>query len=95
MIDENISRKRYYYEQSEGYKSRSLRRLRNDLGVDEAGAEVILHLRNQIIELQYQIRRLETELSNQNASQTIRLTLYREEYLEATCIEKKWVDTEG
>ena len=43
--------------------------LQNDLGVDEAAAETILHLRSQVIELQSRIRQLEAELTAQYASQ--------------------------
>ena len=62
MIPENTSRKRYWYIPCEGYEERSQRRLQNDLGVDEAAAETILHLRSQVIELQAHIRQLEAEL---------------------------------
>ena len=67
--------------------SRSQRRLQDDLGVDEAAAEVILHLRRQVLELQAQIRRLQAELTAQYASQHMRLARYREVYYEATWIE--------
>ena len=87
MIPENSSQKRYWYGPYEGYPSRSQRRLQDDLGVDEAAAEVILNLRSQVIELQSQIRRLEAELAVQNASQHMRLASYREVYFEATWIE--------
>jgi hypothetical protein len=87
MIPENTSPKRYWYGPYEGYESRSQRRLRDDLGVDEAAAEAILHLRSQVIELQAQIRRLEAELTTYHASQTMRLARYREVYYEATWIE--------
>ena len=87
MIPENSSPKRYWYGPYEGYESRGVRRLQNDLGVDEAAAEVILHLRSQVLELQAQIRRLEAELTAQYASQHMRLARYREVYYEATWIE--------
>ena len=69
MIPENPSPKRYWYGPHEGYESRSQRRLQDDLGVDEAAAEAILHLRSQVIELQSHIRQLEAELTAQDASQ--------------------------
>ena len=94
MIPENLSRKRYYYGQYEGYESRSQRRLHDDLGVDEAGAEAILHLRRQVIELQSLIRQLEAELTIHHASQTMRLARYREVYYEAAWIELGNVDDE-
>jgi hypothetical protein len=87
MIPENSSPKRYWYGLPEGFESRSQRRLQDDLGVDEAAAEVILHLHSQVIELQAHIRRLEAELTAQYASQQLRLARYREVYYEATWIE--------
>lgn len=87
MNPENPSTKRYWYAPSEGYESRSQRRLQNDLGVDEAAAETILHLRSQVIELQSHVRQLEAELTAQRASQQLRLARYREVYYEATWIE--------
>jgi cell division protein FtsB len=87
MIPENTSKKRYWYIPCEGYEKRSQRRLQNDLGVDEAAAETILHLRSQVVELQAHIRQLEAELIAQYASQRLRLARYREVYFEATWIE--------
>jgi hypothetical protein len=87
MIPENPSSKRYWYGPSEGFESRSQRRLQDDLGVDEAAAEAILRLRSQVLELQSLIRQLEAELTTHHASQTMRLARYREVYYEATWIE--------
>jgi hypothetical protein len=87
MIPENISPKHYWYRPAEGYESRSQRRLQADLGVDEAAAETILHLRSQVIALQSEIRQMEAELTAQVASQQLRLARYREVYYEATWIE--------
>jgi hypothetical protein len=87
MTPENLSAKQVRYGRSEGYESRSQRRLQNDLGIDEAAAETILHLRRQVIELQAHIRQLEAELAAQYALQHMRLTRYREDYYEATWIE--------
>jgi hypothetical protein len=87
MIPENPSPKRYWYGPSEGYESRSQRRLQNDLGIDEAAADAILHLREQVVELQATIRQLETELAAQSANQHMRLARYREVYFEAAWIE--------
>jgi hypothetical protein len=87
MIPENPSAKQYRYGRSEGYESRSQRRLQNDLGIDEAAADAILHLRRQVVELQAHIRQLETELAAQSASQHMRLARYREVYFEAAWIE--------
>ncbi len=87
MIPENTSPKRYWYDPYEDYESRSKRRLQDDLGVDETAAEAILHLRQQVIELQSKICKLEAELAAQYASQHMRLSRYREGYFEATWIE--------
>ena len=87
MIPENPPPEIYWYGTYEGYESRSQRRLQKDLGVDEAAAEAILHLRRQVVELQAQIRQLETELIAQQTSQQTRLARYREIYYEATWIE--------
>ena len=89
MNPKNPSPKRYRYGPSEGYESRSQRRLQEYLGVDEAAAETILHLRSQVIELQSRIRQLEAELADQIANQQLRLARYREFYYEATWIEIK------
>ncbi|MGZ6346738.1 MAG: hypothetical protein ACXWNC_04095 [Anaerolineales bacterium] len=87
MNPENASPKRFWFGPHEGFESRSQRRLQDDLGVDEAAAEAILHLRSQVIELQAQIRQLEAELGDHVASQDLRLARYRENYYETTWIE--------
>ena len=87
MISDNVSPKRYWYGPSEGFESRSQRRLQEDLGIDEAAAGTILHLRSQVIELQSQIRQLEAEFTTQVASRHLRLARYRDVYYEATWIE--------
>ena len=87
MIPENPSTKQYRYGRSEGYESRSQRRLQDDLGIDQAAAETILHLRRQVVELQAQVQQLQAELAAQSASQNMRLARYRDVYYEATWIE--------
>jgi hypothetical protein len=87
MIPENPPPKKYWYGTYEGYESRSQRRLQKDLGVDEAAAKAILHLRRQVVELQSHIRQLEVELTTHYDNQHLRLTHYREVYFEATWIE--------
>jgi hypothetical protein len=87
MTPENTSPKRYWYSRHEGYEARSQRRLQDDLGIDDAAAEMILHLRRQVIELQSHIHQLETELAARDASQQLRLARYREIYYEATWFE--------
>ena len=87
MNPEKPSPKQYRYGQYEGYEARCQSRLQKDLGVDKAAAETILHLRSQVVELQSHVRRLETELNAQTASQHLRLVRYREVYYEGTWIE--------
>lgn len=87
MIPKIPSPQKYWYRPYEGYEARSQRRLQKDLGVDEAAAEAILHLRRQVVELQSQIHQLEIELTAQVDSQQFRLNRYRELYYEATWIE--------
>jgi hypothetical protein len=55
--------------------------------MNEAAAEAILRLRNQVIELQPHIRRLETQRVARDAGQQLRLARYHEVYFEATWIE--------
>jgi len=93
MIPENTPPQRFQYGPFDGYESRRLRRLQNDLGIEEAAAQqAILHLRGQIIELQSHIHQLEAELAAQDASQQIRLARYREFYTEAIWIELELPD---
>jgi hypothetical protein len=87
MIPENTNEKKYWYRRYEGYESRIQRRLKNDLGIDEAAADTILHLRNQIIELQSRLRQLEAELASQHENQNVRLVHSREVYYEAVWVE--------
>lgn len=90
MIPENSTAKRYWYSPQEDEDLRSKRRLQDDLGVDEAAAEVILSLRRQVIELQAYIRQLDAELAAQKASQQLRLARYHKVYFEATWVELKF-----
>ena len=87
MIPENPPPKKYWYGSYEGYESRSQRRLKNDLGIDEAAAEMILHLRRQVVELQSRLHQMEAELIERQTSQQLRLTRYREVYYEAAWVE--------
>jgi len=87
MMPENPPPKKYRFGPYEGYESRSQHRLRNDLGVDQAAAETILHLRSQVIELQSRVRQLEAGLNAGVASRHLRLVHYREACYEATWIE--------
>jgi hypothetical protein len=87
MNPKNKSGKRHWFGPSEGFETRSRRRLQADLDVDQSTAETILRLRNQVIELQVQIQRLEGELTAHQASQQMRASRYHEAYEEATWIE--------
>ena len=60
------------------------RRLREVLGTNAAGVEVILRLRNQVIALQTRVRQLEAELAVREAGQNRRLRQHRETYFEAS-----------
>ena len=61
------------------------RRMREVLGINAAGIEVILRLRHQMIALQARVRQLETERAMWEAGQTTRLMQHRE-----TCFEASW-----
>jgi hypothetical protein len=61
------------------------RRLREVLGINAPGAEVILRLRRQMAELQARVRQLEAELAVRDAGQNARLMQYRE-----ICFEASW-----
>ncbi len=89
MIPENPPTRKYWYGFYEGHEARSQRRLQNDLGIDEAAAEMILHLRSQVVELQARLRQMESELIAQQTSQQVRLTRYRE-----VCYEATWMELE-
>jgi hypothetical protein len=60
-------------------------RLRQVLGINAAGVEVVLRLRNQVIALQTRVRQLETELAVREAGQNRRLRQHRE-----ACFEASW-----
>jgi hypothetical protein len=87
MMPENKVKKRLNYGPYEGFESRCRRRLQIDLGMDEAAAEAILHLRSQVVELQNQIRQMEIELAAHNAGQEVRLSHYRNVYYEVAWME--------
>ena len=87
MIHEDTSREKYWYGPHEDDELRCRRRIQNDLGVDQAAAETLLHLRRQVVGLQSHIRQLEAELDAQHASENMRLARYREVWYEAVWIE--------
>jgi hypothetical protein len=49
------------------------RRLKETLGINPAGIEVILRLRSQVVELQTRVHRLEAELAIRRAGQDTHL----------------------
>ena len=60
------------------------RQLREALGINAAGVEVMQRLRNQVIALQARVRQLEAELAMRQAGQNRRLMQHREMYFEAS-----------
>jgi hypothetical protein len=61
------------------------RRMREVLGINAAGIEVILRLRRQMMTLQIRMRQLEAELAMREAGQNRRLMQRRE-----ACFEASW-----
>jgi hypothetical protein len=61
------------------------RRLRDALGINAAGLDVILHLRRQLLALQARVRQLEAELASRESGQQARLLQYRH-----ACFEAVW-----
>jgi hypothetical protein len=92
MIPENPSPKKFWYADLEGFEFRSQQRLKEDLGIDEDSAELILHLRNQVIALQSRLHELEAELATYKTNQHMRLACYREVFYEGTWIELDYPD---
>jgi hypothetical protein len=60
------------------------RQLREVLGINAAGVEVMQRLRNQVIALQSRVRQLEAELAMRQAGQNRRLMQHRETYFETS-----------
>jgi len=87
MNPQDSSPNRFWYGQFEGYELRCQKRLKEDLGVEQDAAEMILNLRKQVVALQSHIYELETELAAHKASLLLRLARNREIYYEATWIE--------
>jgi hypothetical protein len=61
------------------------RRMREVLGINTAGIEVVLRLRKQVMALQTRMHQLETELAMWEAGQHTRLLRQRE-----ACFEAVW-----
>jgi hypothetical protein len=83
----------YILLKSEAFEQRCRRRLREDLGVNPAGAEVILHMRRQLLALQARVHQLEAELNSRQAGRSRRLAQFRETYFEEAWYELD--DSEG
>ena len=62
---------------------RSARRLRAELGINAAGAEVILRMRRQMIALQAQMAELEAQMALNTRRRSARPTAWRAAELEA------------
>jgi MerR family transcriptional regulator/heat shock protein HspR len=56
------------YTQQDIEQAQRIQRLMDDLGVNLAGVEIILHMREQILDLQAELRRLRAELDGSTAS---------------------------
>ena len=87
MNPQDSSPNRFWYGQFDGYESRFQKRLKEDLGLEQDAAELILHLRRQVVALQSHIYELETELVDLKASLLLRLDQNRDIFYEATWIE--------
>jgi hypothetical protein len=71
---------------------RSMRRMRDELGINAAGIEVIVRLRSQIVELQQQVAEMERMLNAHATRRQTRLESYRSILIEATW--REWTDEE-
>jgi isopentenyldiphosphate isomerase len=87
MNPQDSSPNRFWYGQFEGYESRCQKRLKEDLGLEQDAAEMILNLRRQMVALQSHIYELETELVDLKSSLLLRLDHNRDIFYEATWIE--------
>jgi hypothetical protein len=66
---------------------RCIRRLKEELGVNPAGVEVILHMRGRLNTLAERIRELEIELETYSKRRSFRLRRYQEFTYEASWFE--------
>ena len=78
-----MARSRRLYSEEELGVQRCARRLRQELGINAAGVEVIVHMRQQMLEMQARIDELEAQLAQQSTRRGTRLARYRESYVEA------------
>ena len=78
-----MARVTHAYTEDELRLQRCARRLRDELGVNAAGVEVIVHMRQQMLDMLSQLAELEAHLSQQRLRRGSRLERYREAYFEA------------
>jgi hypothetical protein len=71
---------------------RSMRRMRDELGINAAGIEVIMRLRSQIADLQRQVAEMERMMDAHAARHQTRIASYRTILIEATW--REWSDEE-
>jgi hypothetical protein len=83
MAEEPKREKSRYITAQEEYEQRCRRRITEELGVNPADVEIILHLRRQVVSLQNQIRELQAELEYSQGSRMERVSVYRRETIEA------------
>lgn len=62
---------------------RCLQRLKEDLGLDNEALEVIIHLRNQLAQLQLRLQALETDIQIYQSNDGSRRTRYQQIFYEA------------
>jgi hypothetical protein len=75
--------RRYYFMDDEDFWERCFWRLQQDFELDPEDAELVLHMRRQVIDLQRRIRQLEGELRTHEHRHNLRLARYREITYEA------------
>ena len=78
-----MARVTHAYTEDELRLQRCARRLRDELGVNAAGVEVIVHMRQQMLDMLSQLAELEAQLLQQQLRRGARLARYREAYFEA------------
>ncbi len=78
-----MARARRIYSEEEFALQRCAHRLRDELGINTAGVEVILRLRQQMLEMQSDMALLQAQLAHQSRRRGVRLARYRESHFEA------------
>lgn len=73
----------FFYSEGEDFDEACRRRLRDELGVNPAGIDVILNMRSQILEMQVRMRQMEAELAAHRSKMEHRMGQYRREIFEA------------